>query len=114
MTGGNGNGKRQIAIRIDEFKPMEKNTLRGFVGFTLLDLGLRVKGATIHQKEDSRWVSMPAREYTTTEGRKFSPIIEFDSKEARYALNDSGLAAFDTFHGDQPNRESGSPGDDPW
>lgn len=113
MTGGNGNGRPPIKVRIDEFKPMQKNTLQGFLAFTFLDLGLCVKGATIHQKQDSRWVSMPAREYQTDEGRKWVPVIEFDSRESRYSVNDAVIAAFDAFQA-RTTKPDPAPDGEPW
>jgi DNA-binding cell septation regulator SpoVG len=94
-------------------KAFSKNTLIAFVDFTILDVGLTVKGSTVHEKEGKRWVGMPAREYTTDEGRKWVPIIEFDSKESRHALNDSVLAAFEAFQARTTKPET-TPGDQPW
>ena len=84
-----------LAVRIDAAKPYSKNTLIAFLDFTLLDIGLSIKGATVHEKEGSRWIGMPAREYAKDGVKSWTPVIEFASKEARYRVNDSVLAAYD-------------------
>ncbi len=45
------NPSEPIAVRIDEVKIYEKRTLRAFINFTVLALGLRVNGAMIHEKD---------------------------------------------------------------
>jgi DNA-binding cell septation regulator SpoVG len=84
-------------VRIDAVKPYSKNTLFAFCDFTLLDIGLSIKGATVHQKEGKRWIAMPARSYSDAEGTHWTPIIEFDTKEARSRINEAVLAAFDSY-----------------
>ena len=114
MMASDGKTKAKLNIRIDAVKAFTKNTLIAFVDFTILEVGLTIKGSTIHEKEGKRWVGMPAREYTTEEGRKWVPVIEFDSKESRYALNDSLLAATEGFQARQTNGQSGTSGGQPW
>jgi DNA-binding cell septation regulator SpoVG len=94
-TLSNGVKATTLAVRIDAVKAYSKNTLVAFLDFTLLDIGLSIKGATVHEKEGSRWVGMPARSYSDAEGAHWAPIIEFASKEARYRINDAVLAAYD-------------------
>ena len=113
MTASNGRTKEKLDIRIDTVKTFSKNTLIAFVDFTILEVGLTIKGSTIHEKEGKRWVGMPAREYTTDEGRKWVPVIEFADKESRYALNDSVLVALEAFQAGTTRPES-APGDQPW
>ena len=84
-----------ISVRIDSAKRYSKNTLVAFVDFTLIEAGLSIKGASIHEKEGSRWVSMPSRSYSDATGMHWAPIIEFASKEARSRINDAVLLAFD-------------------
>ena len=87
----------ELVVRIDTAKSYTKNTLLAFIDFTLMDLGLSIKGAAIHEKDGKRWVSMPSRSYSDAEGTHWAPIIEFDSKEARYRVNDAVVAAFERF-----------------
>ena len=91
--------RNTLEVRIDAAKPYLKNTLIAFVDFTLVELGLSIKGATAHEKEGKRWVSMPSRSYSDAEGTHWAPVIEFASKESRYRINDAVLAAFEQFFG---------------
>ena len=86
-----------IAVRIDEVKIYEKRTLRAFINFTVVALGLRINGAMIHQKDSKRWVGMPAREYLSEGEKHWSPIVDFVSKETRDAMSDAVLAAYDSY-----------------
>jgi len=84
-----------ISVRIDSAKRYSKNTLIAFIDFTLIEAGLSIKGASIHEKEGSRWVSMPSRSYSDAAGTHWAPIVEFASKEARSRINEAVLTAFD-------------------
>ena len=86
-----------ISVRIDSAKRYSKNTLVAFIDFTLIEAGLSIKGASIHEKEGSRWVSLPARSYSDVQGTHWAPIIEFANKEARYRINAAVLEAFDQY-----------------
>jgi DNA-binding cell septation regulator SpoVG len=89
--------RAESAVRIDASKPYTKNTLRAFVDFTLIELGISIKGATIHEKNGERWVSMPSRSYSDAEGTHWAAVIEFTSQEARDRMKRAVLAAFDRF-----------------
>ena len=91
------NPSQSIAVRIDAVKVYEKRTLRAFIDFTVLALGMRVNGAMIHEKDGKRWVGMPAREYLSEGEKHWSPIVDFVSKETRDAMSDAVLAAYDTY-----------------
>jgi DNA-binding cell septation regulator SpoVG len=84
-----------ISVRIDSAKRYSKNTLIAFIDFTLLEAGLSIKGASVHEKEGARWVSMPSRSYSDAAGTHWSPIIEFASKEARSRVNEAVMQAFE-------------------
>jgi DNA-binding cell septation regulator SpoVG len=92
------NASSPIAVRIDEVKVYEKRTLKAFLDFTFTDIGMRINGAMIHEKDGRRWIGMPAREYQTNEGRAWSPVVDFSSKKARAAVNDSVLAAYNRYN----------------
>ena len=88
-------GHRELLV--SNWKPYEKNTLRGFMTLTLPS-GLVIHNCALHQKDNSRWIGLPARQYTATNGTvSWSPMVEFASKEARYAFQDAALEAIDRF-----------------
>lgn len=92
---GEARNSPAVSVRIDSAKRYSKNTLIAFIDFTLIETGLSIKGAFIHEKEGSRWLSMPSKSYSDTAGTHWAPIIEFASKEARARINDAVLTAFD-------------------
>jgi DNA-binding cell septation regulator SpoVG len=98
-----GGGSAAPAVRIDAHKVYQKNTLKGFIDFTLLDVGLAIHGASVHEKESRRWISMPSRSYTDAEGAHWTPIVEFVTREARDRINDAVLKALDAFSAGSTN-----------
>jgi DNA-binding cell septation regulator SpoVG len=89
-AGGDG-GHR--AFLVSDWKAYEKGTLRGFLSLTLPS-GLVIHNCTLHHKGDSRWIGLPARQFTKDDGTKsFSPIIEFVSNEARNRFRDAAVEA---------------------
>ncbi len=92
-----GKSAAPLSVRVDAVKPYVKNTMLSFVDFTLLGVGLSIKGASIHEKDGKRLVSLPSRSYSDREGPHWAPIIEFASKEARGLITDRVLAAFEEY-----------------
>lgn len=84
-------------IEIVSFRPLEKNTLRGFLTIRLSDVGLVVKDVCLHEKNGKRWLSLPAKPYTKTDsGQGWACILEFD-KSHYWFFQDSALAALDAY-----------------
>jgi hypothetical protein len=86
-------------FNVREWKPFEKNTLRGFLSIELPS-GMILHGLTVHQKDDSRWVGLPAKEYTKNGERSWIPQVEFASKAARERFQACVLAAVDAHAGE--------------
>jgi len=84
---------KQIQIR--NWKPMQKNTLRGF--FTLeLPSGMVIHNVMLQEKGDSRWITFPSKEYTDRAGQKqFDRFIEFTDRNIADRFRDLVLAALD-------------------
>jgi hypothetical protein len=68
VEGGAMNGT--LTIRCLDFKPMHKNTLRGFATIEVVELHMIFHDIAIHQKRTSRWATLamkpqidPQREY---------------------------------------------------
>jgi hypothetical protein len=49
------------------WRPMDRNTLKGFLDITLPS-GVRINDCTVHQKNEKRWVGLPARPQTNKDG----------------------------------------------
>ena len=86
-----------INVRIDAVKPFSKNTLIAFVDLTLLPVNLRISGATVHQKNGSKWISLPSRPYTENNETKYAKFLEFTTREAHNEFQQSALEAYDSF-----------------
>jgi DNA-binding cell septation regulator SpoVG len=84
------------AFVVREWRPYSKNTLIGFVSLELPS-GLIIHGITVHQKGDSMWVALPAREFQKDGERSWSPIIEFADRESRVSFQEYALAAINAY-----------------
>lgn len=70
-----------MEISVTNYKRYEKNTLQAFVDLEIVDIGLTIKGCTVHQKSSSTWIGFPGREYKDSEGKtQWANILQF-SKE---------------------------------
>jgi hypothetical protein len=87
-------------MKISDFKRFEKNTLRAF--FTVeLASGMVIHKCTLHEKNGSRWIGLPAEKYTKPGGAiAYSVLIEFTCRQVAdnfrrqvlLALEAAGLA----------------------
>lgn len=75
------------AITVLEYRPHEKNTLRGFVVLELAS-GLVLKSCTHHVKNDSAWVGLPA---TKTAADKWVAVVEIPDKDRRDKFNEVAI-----------------------
>jgi hypothetical protein len=92
---GENGGQRDILIA--DWKPLVKNTLRGFFTATLPS-GLIIHGLSLHEKGEMRWVGMPAREWVDNSGEKqFAKIIEFRDRATADRFRDEVLEALDCY-----------------
>ena len=83
-----------MEVEATGFKPFRKNTLRGFVDLALPAVGLVLLGCTLHEKNGSRWIGLPARPYQNDQNQIcWAQIIDHTSKEARQAFQRAALAA---------------------
>src|SRR5262249_2608508 len=82
-------------IQIRNFRPADRNTLKGFFS-VVMPPGMIVNDIALHVKGDSRWVTLPAREWTNSEReRKWAPIVEFTTRDVADRFRDAVLAALD-------------------
>jgi hypothetical protein len=81
---------------VREFKPFEKNTLRGFLSLELPS-GLILHDCTIHEKNGSRWVGLPAKQYEKNGEKTRASLVDFASREARNKFQEQALAGADSY-----------------
>jgi hypothetical protein len=86
-----------MAIEITSFKPFVKNTLQGFATIRLTNIGLEIRDVCLHQKNDRRWIQLPARPYEKGGQTLWSPLIEFFDKSLATRFQKSALDALDQF-----------------
>jgi DNA-binding cell septation regulator SpoVG len=91
-AGGNG-GHHKIII--SDWKPHLKNSLQGFFSATLPS-GMVIHNLTVHEKNGSRWVGLPSREWTNNEGvKQYAVLIEFADRGTADRFRDNLLEALD-------------------
>jgi hypothetical protein len=91
-AGANG-GHREITIR--DWKPLFKNTLRGYFSVDLPS-GLRIHSLSLHQKGERRWIGLPARAYETDSGStSWARVVEIPDRQTRERFEGLVLAALD-------------------
>jgi hypothetical protein len=84
-------------ILIENWKPFEKKTLRGFLDL-LLPSGLMLRGCTYHVKDGARWIGLPARQYRNSDGADtWTPVVEILNKAARQRFQAAACEARDKF-----------------
>jgi hypothetical protein len=92
----------KLSIQIDSFKPLRSNTLFGFCDITVAEMHLKIRDLAVHEKNNSRWVGLPAKPIITRDGQVkrdernkivYSAILEFTDRETRDAFSDRVIAA---------------------
>jgi hypothetical protein len=51
----------KLTITCQGFRPLVRNTLRGFVSITINELRLTIHDIAVHEKGESRWAQLPAK-----------------------------------------------------
>jgi hypothetical protein len=92
-------GKR--TIRILDWKPYAKNTLQGFISVELAS-GLVLHSLMLHEKNGSRWIGFPAREWVHEGIKQYARFIEFRDRAAADWFRDEVLAALDDYRARVP------------
>ena len=66
-----------------------------------LPSGLVIHGCSLHRKDAARWISLPSRRYSKTDGSTgYAPVIEFATKDAGRRFQQAALEAVDSFLAD--------------
>ena len=83
-------------IRCIKFRPLQKNTLQGFVDLQLMKTGIIIRECTWHRQGDKEWVSFPARHYEDANGKTvWTPMVAFaeGATDARQQFRKYAIAA---------------------
>lgn len=93
-------------IEIEDFKPYERASLRGFLTVRIVELDLSISDLTVHEQNGKRWIGLPGKPQidrdrkviTGADGKiVYVPILKFASRQAADAFRDSVLVAFDAW-----------------
>jgi hypothetical protein len=91
----------KLSIVCLDFKPLCRNTLRGFAVVKVEQMRLVMREVAIHSKGDRAWAQLPSRPWvkdgrvvTNDDGKiQYSALLEFDSGEVRTAFSDAVIRA---------------------
>ena len=95
-----------MKIVCSDWRPCERNTLRGFADFLFLAIELHVRDCAVHESNGKHWVQLPARPQLgqnrelvrEANGRvRYATILAFDSTEAASEFNDAALKALSDY-----------------
>jgi hypothetical protein len=87
----------KLSITVADFRPLKKNTLRGFCTIRISELRLEIREVAIHQKGESRWAQLPARPQRDRNGNPirdsatgkiaYLSVFEFLDRQTRDAFS---------------------------
>jgi hypothetical protein len=86
-----------LQMRVVSLRPYTKNTLRAFVTLSIPSVGINIFDCCLHERDDSKWISLPARPYGDGSDRKWQPVLEFIGKDEKDAFQRAALMAIETF-----------------
>ena len=88
-----------MAIKIVEYKDLNRNTLKAFFSLRMTTIGLEIKGVALHEKPDGkRWVQLPTKPYQKTDGSTaYTPVVDFYDKGRERQFQKLTLEALDKY-----------------
>jgi hypothetical protein len=87
-----------MAIEIIDFRPIEKNTLKGFLTARLTSVYLEIRDLALHEKEGRKWIQLPAKPYKKDDGGQgWSYIVRFYEKNKYHQFQELALKALDVY-----------------
>jgi hypothetical protein len=51
----------KLTVSCRGFRPLQRNTLRGFCEVHIAELRLTIRDVAVHEKDESRWAQLPAK-----------------------------------------------------
>ena len=93
---------KKLTVQIDGFRAHRSGSLVGFVDIIIVEISMRIRDATVHQKNKSRWISMPAKAQITSDGTvrrndqkriAYTPVLEFTRRRIREAFSKRAIEA---------------------
>jgi hypothetical protein len=94
-----------MSIIASDWRPMERNTLLGFLTLTLAPSGIVLRECALHVKGERRWIGLPGKPLLDQDGRHrtdaatgkkaWVPLVEVTGKTERERFQRAALAAVD-------------------
>ncbi|ACL56970.1 hypothetical protein [Methylobacterium nodulans] len=97
----------KLAVEVVEFRPMDRNTLKGFVTVRIPAMRLTIRDCSVHESNGKRWIGLPAKaqigrdqELVRRDGKvQYAAVFEFDSRAVGDAFSAAVLRALDAREG---------------
>ena len=91
----------KFTVRCKRFKPLVRNTLRGFADVFIVELKLTISDIAVHTKAGKCWAQLPAKPQLRdgigvkdeTGKLQYFPVLEFDSRAVADAFAAAVIAA---------------------
>lgn len=92
----------KMSVVVEAFTPRRSNTLVGFCAVVVPELHLKILDLSVHEKNESRWVGLPAKPQINRDGTvrrddrgktAYTPILEFTDKATRDAFSARVIAS---------------------
>jgi hypothetical protein len=86
-------------IEITKFKPLDKNTLKGFLTVRMTNVGIEIRDIALQEKNGKRWLNMPSRSFTDANGKQsYSYVLDFFDEEKKEFFQREVLRMLDGGH----------------
>jgi hypothetical protein len=81
-------------IEVIRWTPVDRGSLVGYADLYVEKMGLEIYGCSLLEKNGSKWLNMPSKEYTNAQGeKKYSSVVRFRSKEHAEAFEKAARLA---------------------
>jgi hypothetical protein len=93
-------------IVILDWRPLARNTLKGFARIKIVEWKLIVNDVAVHERDGRKWAALPSRPMLDSNRRlmldetgkpKYSRVLEFTEREIADRFSDAVVAAVDRF-----------------
>src|SRR5512143_2488521 len=84
-----------LTIECEDFRPVARNTLKGFAVIAIKEIRLRIKDVALHTKGNTQWAALPAKPQikngavvTNVDGKaQYQNILEFADRSTSDAFS---------------------------
>jgi hypothetical protein len=91
----------KLTVRCVGWRPLRRNTLRGFATVKIEEMRLAVHSVAVHEKNGKAWAQLPSQQWIKDgahvkgdDGKpQYSPLFEFDTSAVRAAFSDAVIRA---------------------